>query len=340
MSDSSSNPVLRISDLVVEFKTEKGLIRALDKVSLEVATGESVGIVGESGCGKSVTALSVLRLIPSPPGKIAGGQITLDGVDVLAKSDSEMRKVRGALASMIFQEPMTALNPVYTIGNQMIEVLRVHQSISKAEARKRAIEMLETVNIESPRKRIDQYPHELSGGMRQRVMIAMALSCNPKLLIADEPTTALDVTVQAQVMEEIKRLQEERDMGLILITHDLGVIAETCSRVVVMYCGKVVEVATTEELFSNPRHPYTRGLLDSIPRVREEKLAKLPIIEGMVPDLANLPTGCRFADRCPAADEGCRSKEPTLEDAQGGTKVACFHPIEPSNQTSESEVVS
>jgi oligopeptide/dipeptide ABC transporter ATP-binding protein len=326
MTESTPKPVLRIRDLVVEFKTETGVIRALDKISFEVMAGESLGIVGESGCGKSVTALSILKLIPSPPGRIAEGSIELDGIDVVSQPEHAMRKVRGALASMIFQEPMTALNPVYTIGNQMVEIIRVHQKVSKAEARKQAIEMLTTVNIESPEERIDQYPHELSGGMRQRVMIAMALSCSPKLLIADEPTTALDVTVQAQVMDEIKRLQQERNMGLILITHDLGVIAESCSRVVVMYCGKIIEMATTGELYQNPRHPYTRGLLDSIPRIRKEKLKSLPTIKGMVPDLADLPKGCRFADRCPKVEDRCRSEEPPLEDTEDGGKVACFHP--------------
>ncbi|MFM1557802.1 MAG: ABC transporter ATP-binding protein [Roseibacillus sp.] len=326
MTESNHQPVLRIRDLVVEFKTEMGTIRALDKISFDVMAGESLGIVGESGCGKSVTALSILKLIPSPPGRIAEGSIELDGIEVVSQPEREMRKVRGALASMIFQEPMTALDPVYTIGNQMVEVIRVHQKVSKAVAKKQAIEMLRTVNIESPEKRIDQYPHELSGGMRQRVMIAMALSCSPKLLIADEPTTALDVTVQAQVMEEIKRLQQERNMGLILITHDLGVIAESCSRVVVMYCGKIIEMADTGELYQNPRHPYTRGLLDSIPRVRKEKLKTLPTIQGMVPDLADLPKGCRFADRCPKVEDRCRSEEPPLEDTESGGKVACFHP--------------
>ena len=326
MSESTSKPVLSIQDLVVEFKTEAGLIRALDGVSFDVQEGEALGIVGESGCGKSVTALSILKLIPSPPGRIAGGSIKLDDIDVVNQPDDKMRKVRGSLASMIFQEPMTALNPVFTIGNQMVEIIRVHQKVSKAEAKIQAIEMLRTVNIESPEQRIDQYPHELSGGMRQRVMIAMALSCSPKLLIADEPTTALDVTVQAQVMEEINRLQREMNMGLILITHDLGVIAESCTRVVVMYCGKIIEMAETEELFRNPRHPYTRGLLDSIPRIREKKLETLPIIEGMVPDLANLPKGCRFADRCPKAEDHCRESEPPLEDTESGGKVACFIP--------------
>ena len=326
MTESAPKPVLRIRDLVVEFKTEMGVIRALDKISFEVMAGESLGIVGESGCGKSVTALSILKLIPSPAGRIAEGSIELDGIEVVSQPEHEMRKVRGALASMIFQEPMTALNPVFTIGNQMVEVIRVHQKVSKTKAKKQAIEMLRTVNIESPEKRIDQYPHELSGGMRQRVMIAMALSCSPKLLIADEPTTALDVTVQAQVMEEIKRLQQEMNMGLILITHDLGVIAESCSRVLVMYCGKIIEMAETGELYKNPRHPYTRGLLDSIPRVRNEKLKTLPTIKGMVPDLADLPKGCRFADRCPKVEDRCRTEEPPLEDTEGGGKVACFHP--------------
>jgi len=326
MTESTNKPVLSIRDLAVEFRTEKGVIRAVDGISFDVMAGESLGIVGESGCGKSVTALSILRLIPSPPGRIAGGSIELNGTDVLAQSDEQMRKVRGALASMIFQEPMTALNPVYTVGNQMVEVIRVHQKMSKAAARRRAIDMLRTVNMESPEKRIGQHPHELSGGMRQRVMIAMALSCGPKLLIADEPTTALDVTVQAQVMDEIKRLQEEMNMGLILITHDLGVIAETCSRVVVMYCGKIIEIAETEELYNNPKHPYTRGLLESIPRVREKKLDSLPIIEGMVPDLADLPSGCRFADRCPKVEDRCRMNEPPLEATKGGGKVACYCP--------------
>ena len=326
MADTEQKPILRIKDLVVEFKTEKGVIRAVDGLSFDVMAGEPLGIVGESGCGKTVTALSILKLIPNPPGRIAGGSIDLDGVDVVSLSEDEMVTVRGDSASMIFQEPMTALNPVFTIGNQMIEIIRVHQKISKKEARERAVEMLKTVNIESPEKRVNQYPHELSGGMRQRVMIGMALSCNPKLLIADEPTTALDVTVQAEVMDEIKRLQQELGMGLILITHDLGVIAETCRRVAVMYCGKIIELSEVEELFANPKHPYTRGLLDSIPRVRKDKLERLPIIEGMVPDLASLPKGCRFADRCPKVQDRCRSEEPPLEQAGTNATVACFFP--------------
>ncbi len=320
------SPVLRIRDLVVEFRTEKGIIRALDGISFDVHAGEPLGIVGESGCGKSVTALSILRLIPNPPGRIVSGSIELEGVEVTQLSDDAMRKVRGNKASMIFQEPMTALNPVYSIGNQMTEVIRVHQNVSKKEALEIALKMLRTVDIESPEKRLNQYPHELSGGMRQRVMIAMALSCNPRLLIADEPTTALDVTVQAQVMDEIERLQKQLGMGLILITHDLGVIAEACKRVVVMYCGKIIEIADTKALFAAPRHPYTRGLLDSIPRVRESKVEKLPTIQGMVPDLASLPKGCRFADRCPKVQPKCREQEPPLESAGENRQVACYFP--------------
>lgn len=319
-------PVLAITDLVVEFKTEKGVVRALDGISIEVFAGEPVGIVGESGCGKSVTALSILKLIPNPPGRIVSGSIVLDGVDVTSLGDKQMRNIRGSKASMIFQEPMTALNPVFTIGNQMTEVIRVHQKVSKKEAEAIAVKMLKTVEIESPAKRLKQFPHELSGGMRQRVMIAMALSCNPKLLIADEPTTALDVTVQAQVMEEIERLQEKLGMGLILITHDLGVIAEACRKVVVMYCGQIIEISETNLLFENPKHPYTRGLLDSIPRIREEKVERLPTIKGMVPDLAHLPMGCRYAERCPKVQTKCREVNPPLQEIGSGRKVACFYP--------------
>jgi len=262
-------PLLKVENLSVEFRTENGVVKAVENVSFEVAEGEPVGIVGESGSGKSVTALSLLQLVPNPPGRITSGRIELDGVDVLSKSQGEMRDIRGNLASMIFQEPMTALNPVFTIGNQMTEVIRVHQKVSRKEALEIAINMLDTVNIPSPEKRVKQHPHELSGGQRQRVMIAMALSCNPKLLIADEPTTALDVTVQAQVLKEIHQQQTERNMGMILITHDLGVVAETCKRVVVMYKGKIVEVAETEQLFRNPQHPYTQKLLNSALTLRD-----------------------------------------------------------------------
>lgn len=266
---SETKPILKVENLSVEFTTEQGIVKAVDNVSFEVGQGEPVGIVGESGSGKSVTALAVLQLVPNPPGRVTSGRIELDGVDILSKSQAQMRKIRGDLASMIFQEPMTALNPVYTIGNLMTEVIRVHQKVSQKEALEIAIEMLRTVNIPTPEKCVKQHPHELSGGMRQRVMIGMALSCNPKLLIADEPTTALDVTVQAQVLDEIHRQQQERNMGMILITHDLGVVAETCKRVVVMYKGQIVEVAETEQLFRNPQHPYTKKLLSSVLSLRD-----------------------------------------------------------------------
>ncbi|HKK17296.1 MAG TPA: ABC transporter ATP-binding protein [Opitutales bacterium] len=262
-------PLLKVENLSVEFTTEKGIVQAVEEVSFEVAAGEPVGIVGESGSGKSVTALTILQLVPNPPGRISAGKIELDGVDILSKNQAQMRKIRGDLASMIFQEPMTALNPVFTIGNQMVEVIRVHRKVSKKEALEVAVNMLDTVNIPNPAKCVKQHPHELSGGMRQRVMIAMALSCDPKLLIADEPTTALDVTIQAQVLDEIHRQQTERNMGMILITHDLGVVAETCKRVIVMYKGKIVEIAETKELFRNPQHPYTQTLLDSVLTLRD-----------------------------------------------------------------------
>lgn len=265
----NEKPLLKVENLSVEFATDGGIVKAVDDISFEVAPGEPVGIVGESGSGKSVTALTILQLVPNPPGRVTSGRIELDGIDILSKSQNEMRKIRGDLASTIFQEPMTALNPVFTIGNQMVEVIRVHRKVSKKEALQVAIRMLDTVNIPDPEKRVRQYPHELSGGQRQRVMIAMALSCDPKLLIADEPSTALDVTVQAQVLDEIHRQQEERNMGMILITHDLGVVAETCKRVIVMYQGKIVEVAETKALFRNPQHPYTQTLLDSVLTLRD-----------------------------------------------------------------------
>lgn len=326
MSHTISTPLIEVNNLTVEFKTEKGIARAVDNVSFTLTKGETLGIVGESGCGKSVTAMSLLQLIPVPPGRYVNGSIQMEGKDLLNLKEKTMRKIRGNQISMIFQEPMTALNPVYTIGNLMTEVIRHHKDLSQKKARLEAIRMLETVEIESPEKRIDQYPHELSGGMRQRVMIAMALSCGPKVLVADEPTTALDVTIQAQVMDEINRLQKKFDMGVILITHDLGVIAEACQRVIVMYCGNVVEEASTEELFAHPRHPYTQGLLHSIPRIRKAKIDRLPTIKGLVPDLEHLPVGCRFADRCPRCSQQCLESNPPLETDNNGRKVACFDP--------------
>ena len=322
----SHSPLLSVTDLVIEFDTEAGVLRAVDGISFQLFPTETVGLVGESGCGKTVTGLSLLGLIPSPPGRIARGSIELLGRDLTRSSDADMRDIRGRDISMIFQEPMTALNPVFTIGNQMVDVLRRHRGLTKQQARSAAVEMLDKVGIPVPRKRIDEYPHQLSGGMRQRVMIAMALSCDPKLLIADEPTTALDVTTQAQVLEQINRLQEEFRMAVLLITHDLGVVAEACNRAMVMYCGNIVESAPIDKLFATPHHPYTAGLLASIPRVREEHRENLPTIPGRVPDLAHLPAGCRFADRCERAGPECTERQPELHEIEAARDVACFHP--------------
>jgi len=321
-------PVLSVRDLVVEFTTRYGPVRAVDGVSFDVYPNETLGIVGESGCGKTVTGLSILGLIPSPPGRIVSGEIRLAGRDLTKMPEEELRGLRGHEISMIFQEPMTALNPVLTVGSQMVDVLRRHKQYTRRQARAVAVEMLARVGIPVPGKRIDEYPHEMSGGMRQRVMIAMALSCDPKVLIADEPTTALDVTTQAQVLEQIVKLQEEFHMAVVLITHDLGVVAETCHRALVMYCGEVIERADIDRLFEAPRHPYSRGLLDSIPRLRADKLAELPVIPGMVPDLMHLPPGCRFADRCPRARDDCRRARPALDGGPGSpAAVSCFHPL-------------
>jgi peptide/nickel transport system ATP-binding protein len=300
-------------------------------VSFELHAGETLGLVGESGCGKTVTGLALLGLIPSPPGRIVSGSIMFSGRDLATLAEADMRHVRGSEISMIFQEPMTALNPVFRIGNQMADVLRLHQGLTRRQARAAAIEMLAKVGIPAPEKRIDEYPHQLSGGMRQRVMIAMALSCGPGLLIADEPTTALDVTTQAQVLEQIIELQKEFGMAMILITHDLGVVAETCQHALVMYCGRIVESSEINALYKHPRHPYTTGLLASIPRLRDERLPELPIIPGMVPDLLHLPAGCRFADRCSKVHERCRQSSPPLRalpaaDQSSVSQVACYDP--------------
>ncbi len=317
--------LLRVQDLVIEFTTPQRVVRAVDGLSFEVNENETLGIVGESGCGKTVTGLSLLGLIPSPPGRIARGSIAFAGQELVGLDEDSMRGIRGSEISMIFQEPMTALNPVFTVASQMGDVLKRHKGLTGAQARREAVDMLGRVGIPAPGKRVDDYPHQLSGGMRQRVMIAMALSCGPKLLVADEPTTALDVTTQAQVLDLINALQDEFRMAVILITHDLGVVAETCQRAMVMYCGKLVETASIDSLFLQPRHPYTAGLLASIPRIRPDKLRRLPTIEGRVPDLLHLPSGCRFAERCESATDACRQGEPSLSSDEQGA-YACYHP--------------
>ena len=319
-----SENLLEIRDLVTAFHTDEGSLRAVDGVSFEVPDGGVIGVVGESGCGKSVTAMSVMRLIPSPPGLIERGEILFEGRDLVRVSEKEMRGLRGNNISMIFQEPMSSLNPVYSVGQQIVEAIRLHRPLGRKEARGRAIDMLRLVGIPAAESRIDAYPHELSGGMRQRVMIAMALSCEPKLLIADEPTTALDVTIQAQILELLKRLQREMGMSIVLITHDLGVVAEFADEVVVMYAGKVVERAKTGPLFDAPQHPYTRGLLASVPSYGDNaQRSRLPTIQGVVPDMRFLPKGCRFADRCDAAIDRCRRDEPELTE-RDGRWVSCW----------------
>jgi len=317
--------LLEIDNLQTHFLTEAGTVRAVDGVTLSVRKGETLGIVGESGCGKSVTALSVLRLIPNPPGRVVGGAIRLEGQDLLRLSEEEMRKVRGGRISMIFQEPMTSLNPVFTVGDQIAEGIRLHQKLSKRESWNKATEMLRLVRIPDPERRVKEYPHQMSGGMRQRVMIAMGLSCNPALLIADEPTTALDVTIQAQILELLNQLKDEIGMAVMLITHDLGVVADTAARVAVMYAGRVVEEAPVLELFGDPRHPYTQGLLASIPRI--EKAARRPrllAIPGMVPDLLDLPKGCKFQARCGKVFDRCREEEPVLKLVAPDHQARCF----------------
>jgi oligopeptide/dipeptide ABC transporter ATP-binding protein len=318
--------ILSVESLETTFFTKGGALKAVDGVTYAVGAGETVGIVGESGCGKSVTSFSILGLL-SHPGKVTGGRILFKGNDLLQMSSDELRKLRGNKIAMIFQEPMTALNPVLTVGYQICEQILAHETVSPKEARQRATDLLAQVGIPSPEKRVNDYPHQLSGGMRQRAMIAMALSCNPELLIADEPTTALDVTIQAQILDLLQRLQEERNMALQFITHDLGVISELADRVIVMYAGTVMEEATSDVLFAHPMHPYTVGLLESIPRI-DKTQTRLPTIPGVVPALFELPTGCRFQNRCPRALDICRQKAPTLTAVSGNSthKIACFNP--------------
>lgn len=323
-----SDILLDVQNLKTRFKTDDGAFFAVDDVSFSVKKGQTLGIVGESGCGKSVTSLSIMRLIQKP-GNIESGKVLFKGQDLLKLSDDKMREIRGNEIAMIFQEPMTSLNPVYTIGDQIEEAILLHQkNLDKKQARERAIDMLRIVGIPAPEKRFHEYPHQLSGGMRQRVMIAIAISCNPELLIADEPTTALDVTIQAQILDLMRKLQKDFNAGMILITHDLGVVAEMCQEVAVMYAGRVVEFGTVEDIFYRPKHPYTKGLLDSIPHFETgHKLDQLKTIKGMVPSLYNLPVGCRFADRCPYVQNDCRQAYPTLENLRGIHKVSCYHPL-------------
>ena len=329
-SPAPRESVLEIEDLQTHFFTADGVVRAVDGVSYDVRRGETLGVVGESGCGKSVTALSILRLVASPPGRIVGGAIRLEGRNLLEATETEMENVRGNEISMIFQEPMTSLNPLFTVGKQIGEAIALHQGLSKRDALDRAVDMLRQVHISEPQRRAHEYPHQLSGGMRQRVMIAMALSCNPKVLIADEPTTALDVTIQAQILDLMRETQRTQGQAVILITHDMGVVAENADRVVVMYAGRKVEEAEVDELFDHPGHPYTEGLLGAIPSLETAALneagrGRLNEIEGMVPSLANLPPGCAFAPRCRFASEQCRQAFPPLEHHRPGHWVACWH---------------
>lgn len=316
--------VLSINNLVTEFDTDEGRVRAVDDVSFTAQAGKTLGIVGESGCGKSVTALSIMRLLPQPMGQIVSGSVELDGTDLTQLPIPQMEKIRGARIGMVFQEPMTALNPVHTIGRQLTEALLIHKDITPDAAIREAVGLLDRVGIPSPVVRMTEYPHQLSGGMRQRVVIAMALACKPDFLIADEPTTALDVTIQAQILELIKELQADMGMSVILITHDLGVIAETCDEVVVMYAGKVAERGSVFDIFDRAAHPYTRGLLKSIPTLNTEPKSTLSAIDGMVPGLLDLPAGCRFENRCAFSHEQCISKAPDLQAVKDQHQVSCL----------------
>lgn len=339
MKDNNSEPILRVDNLHVHFKTEDGIIKAVNGASFELYPGETLAIVGESGSGKTVTALSTIRLLDEN-GWIAEGEIQYKDMDVLSLSYNHLRKIRGKEISMIFQEPMTALNPVYTIGEQIMESLELHLKMNEKEGKKRAIDLLKKVGIPEPERRIDQYPHELSGGMRQRAMIAMALACNPSILIADEPTTALDVTIQAQILELMKDLQNEFKMAIIFITHDLGVIAEMADRALVMYGGEVVESGEIKTIFKRPRHPYTWGLMNSIPRIdkEEERLLSIP---GIVPNPLNFPKGCKFSNRCFFADQKCVDEDPNVEEIEPGHFSRCWHIdklLENMNKVKEGEV--
>ena len=318
-------PLLSIEDLAISFETDEGIVDVIDEVNIELEEGETLGVVGESGCGKSVTALAVMGLLPKPAGRITGGAIRFQGHDLTQLTSEELSRVRGDQIAMIFQEPMTALNPVHRVGKQLGESYRLHHpEASQAEIRQESLRLMDHVGIPAAERRLDEYPHQLSGGMRQRVMIAMALSSTPRILIADEPTTALDVTIQAQILELLRDLQAEHGMSIIFITHDLGVIAELASRVVVMYAGRVAEEASVETLFGSPLHPYTKGLLSSIPRLESESKSVLPTIPGVVPSISELPVGCRFSNRCEFAQDQCSISKPTLEQVSEGRNVSCL----------------
>ena len=337
MTAEQSSPLLDVRNLTTEFRTPEGVIRAVDDDSLEVNEGETLGIVGESGCGKSVTALSLMRLVPDPPGRITGGEVWFEGRDLLQMSRAEMRRVRGSRMSMIFQEPMTSLNPVLTIGRQLTETLELHLHMTKGQAWERAAGLLEMVGVPDPAQRLHDYPHQLSGGQRQRVMIAIALSCRPRLLIADEATTALDVTIQAQILELMKELTSDFGTALIIITHNLGVVARYADRVDVMYAGRMREKGPAANLYESPLHPYTVGLLNSVPRLDRPAGARLEPIEGEIPDPAALPIGCAFRPRCPWATERCATEDPPLAETEPGRSAACW---ELQRVKSESRVVT
>ena len=316
--------LLEVNNLTTHFFTQDGVVKAVDGITYDLEEGEVLGVVGESGCGKSVHALSIMRLVPSPPGRTVAGEVVFEGEDLLKMDDAEMRNIRGNRIAMVFQEPMTSLNPVLTIGRQLTETLELHQGMSKQQARTRAAELLSTVGIPDADRRLVDYPHQFSGGMRQRVMIAMALSCNPKLIIADEPTTALDVTIQAQILELMQDLARDFGTAMIIITHNLGVVARYADNVNVMYAGKIIETGSAEEIYHNPRHPYTLALLNSVPRLDASERVKLDAIEGLPPDLVNLPEGCSFAPRCKYIYERCVEETPVLEMANEGHTSACW----------------
>ncbi len=328
-------PLLEVKDLETRFFTQDGVVQAVNSISYALNEGETLGIVGESGCGKSVGVMSLMRLIPSPPGKITNGEVLFEGRDLLHVSDEEIRNIRGNKIAMIFQDPMTSLNPVLTVGRQISEALELHLGMDKKQAKARTIELLEMVGIPSAADRVDNYPHQFSGGMRQRVMIAMGLSCNPQLLIADEPTTALDVTIQAQIVDLVKRLRDEIGMSIIWITHDLGVVAGLADRMIVMYAGRIVEEAAVKELYGNPRHPYTMGLLSSLPRLDEDRPEKLSSIDGLPPDLIDYPPGCPFYARCHYRLDACLEAPPPLEPVGVGHQAACYVDVATAQPTTE-----